>query len=110
MRTEEELKLAEWLDSYELPDADSQLLERIVQQAKQAKVAEMVILLPCNRRRHASVLAALAVIGFWLGHISLQQQANDTLSQTFAIPVNLSDTVNLDKVILGLESLQEMML
>ena len=97
-----EAKLDRWLDSYKVQDADDALLDCILLQARETKI------MPFPKRtisqphwlKNASLVAATALCGFWLGNISLE---TTTASAT-------SNSINYDTVILGPQTMQEVML
>ncbi len=88
------------LDEYKVADADQALLDRIVTAAKAQPANE-------NTRRlwlqRSAMMAAMAVLGFWLGHATgpRQQAASTTTAQS---------SYYLDSMIMGPQSLDEMRL
>ena len=106
MNTEQKLDLARLLDCYHVADAHPALLEHImarVQAKKRTRTYRSWV-------KSAASLAATAIIGFWLGNMSLQSMAYHTPTKTADAQSDGSGDINLDKVILGPKSFNEVML
>lgn len=106
MNTEKDLNLAHLLDCYQISDASPALLERImarVQAKKRVRTYRSWV-------KSAASLAATAIIGFWLGNMSLQSMAYHATTKTADAQRDASEDINLDKVILGPKSFNEVML
>jgi hypothetical protein len=111
METEEEVNLVRLLDCYWVADADRQLLERIVTRAEAAKAKAKHVPVHYAWIKGAAAIAATAVLGFWLGSASSLPLGHYTAAaRTAAVPVSASTNINLDKVILGPQSFNEVML
>lgn len=101
MHKKTDTKLDKFLDSYKVQDADSALLESIVAQVQSANNYNNDYLWV----RNTAMLAATAIVGFWLGSLSLQSEGINTSQSNLK-----SGTVTLDSVILGPKTLNELML
>lgn len=95
-------QLNQLLDSYAVEDADTALLDRIVERAQATHGSPPVVSLPAYRPLMAAMMAACAVLGFWMGNATLVVEA-----QTAQNPAG---AVSLDSVILGPNSFSEVML
>ncbi len=97
-------ELDRWLAAYKVRDADEALLDVIVQQARDTKIVSFPAYSHTQHRwfKNAGFMAATALCGFWLGNTSLETVA--------AVASADSDAINYDTVILGPQTLQEVML
>ena len=103
MDSEPDKELAQLLDSYAVADADQALLDRIVARAEATKIIAMPARLTWIKS--AAMIAATAVLGFWFGNATLQ-----TPTHYVQADENTSGSVNLDKVIIGPKTFNEVML
>ena len=110
MDIREEPDLARLLDCYEVADADPQLLERIVAHAEAVKASERKAPASFAWMRNAAAIAAMAVLGFGLGYTSQQPVTYSAPAQAVAIQPSSPTNVNLDRIILGPQSFNEVML
>ena len=94
-------ELFRWLDNYKVADADDCLHACIVTQAMLAPVTER----PQAWLSHAVMLAAMAVVGLWLGNIMLVSQ--DEIANVHEHHLKV---MNVDEVILGPKSVGEVAL
>jgi hypothetical protein len=95
MDNTQERQLNAWLDQYTVPDADEALLHAILSKAAQPKTTAHI-----DWFRNAGLVAATALCGFWFGSASLQ-------TVVAATPLA---SLNIDNVILGPQTMNEVML
>jgi len=111
MDNEQDRELSQLLDNYVVADADTALLDRIVASVQETKI----VALDVHRRQSsftktawikgAAMIAATAVLGFWLGSASLETPTNYALVQQKS-----SVSVNPDNVIFGPRTINEVLL
>ena len=111
MDNEQYKELSQLLDNYIVADADTALFDRIVAQVQETKIVTIDV---HGRQssfknmaliKEAAMIAATAVLGFWLGSAMLNTPTNYALVQEKS-----SDGVNLDKVIFGPKTVNEVIL
>jgi len=93
--------LADWLAAYRVADANVALLDRIV--AVAASTPQRLKWGFGSWWEEAATLAALALLGFWIGNASLPPLAKNTAMR----PAYSAGAVYLDKIIFGPKSWRE---
>lgn len=105
MRHELDKDLANILDTYAVPGASPELMRRLVAETQTAPNLYVKAPLGWLGRMDIAVMALAAVVGFWLGSASLTAQGVKASSSS-----SLTSTANLNTVILGPKTWQEVML
>jgi hypothetical protein len=95
------------LDSYTVADADQALLDRIVAKAQAQPANENISAVVWMRR--SAMLAATAVLGFWLGNVTHPAaKMTPAAITTAATAATTAQQDYLDRMIMGPGSLEEM--
>jgi hypothetical protein len=104
-------ELKEWMDSYSVSPADDALVDRIVAQAEQSRRLPFSVIWHQRPAARAAMLAAIAVIGFSGGMLTVERKQEMTMAQQSAITAATpgDDTV-MYQMIINPQSLEEVML
>lgn len=102
MDTSDDVALRRVLQHYRVDDADDALLERVMEALPEQSRPATTARRPAPWLAQASALAACAAFGFWLGQA--------TLPPPMATPAPLTQDYDLSPMILGVHSIEEVML